>query len=227
MGKKLLKVPLLVANSLILFPITYTPGWFGNKLRYFYYKVRCKHLGKKVRIDVGAIIENPQWVFVGDNTWIDKHCILIAGQVKKEGMRGKVGKNPDYLFKEGELRIGANVHIAPFCIIQAHAGVFIEDNSGFSSGVKVYSFSNFPVDPNNPSEEIYFTPMRKKSAYFFAPIVIKDNVGIALNSIVLPGVTIGEKSFVAPCSVVMTSFKPNSYIAGNPARRIRERFVTK
>ena len=87
--------------------------------------------------------------------------------------------------------------------------------------------SNFlAVDSDNPSEEIYFTPTRREYAYFFAPIVIKDNVGIALNSIVLPGVTIGEKSFVAPCSVVMTSFKSNSYIAGNPARKIRGRFAT-
>ena len=225
-----IKLPLFFAYGFLgLFRsiVTYMPGHCGDRLRYNYYKSKCKYLGRNVRIEQGAVIINPQFISIGDNTWIDKYAILEAGQnFKKDNLRGRLWKNPDFDLEEGELKIGLNCHIAPFCIIYAQAGVSIGDNSAFGSGVKIYSISNVPSDPQDPSQEIYFTPLRKESAYYYAPIVIKDNVGISVNSIILSGVTIEEKSFVAPSSVVMTRVKSNSYVAGNPARKIRERFWT-
>ena len=126
---------------------------------------------------------------------------------------------------QGELYIGDNVHIAPFCIIQAHGGVFIGNNSGLSSGVKIYSFSNVPTNPYDPSDQVLFTTMCHRSAYLVGSVVLDDNVGIALNSIILPGVHIEKDSFVAPMSLVINSFEKNSYITGYPAKRIKNRFI--
>ncbi|MBO4334155.1 MAG: acyltransferase [Paludibacteraceae bacterium] len=54
----------------------------------------------------------------------------------------------------------------------------------------------------------------------FGKIVIEDWVYIGSNSIILPGVTIGEGSLVAAGSIVTKSVPSNSVVGGNPARFI-------
>ena len=54
------------------------------------------------------------------------------------------------------------------------------------------------------------------------PVVIEDNVWIAFRSIILPGVKISSNSVVAAGSVVTKDVPPNSLVAGNPARVVRE-----
>ena len=57
------------------------------------------------------------------------------------------------------------------------------------------------------------------------PITLSKNTGLALNTIVLPGVHIPEDCFVSINSVVhRRKFLVNSLIAGNPAIKISERF---
>ena len=53
------------------------------------------------------------------------------------------------------------------------------------------------------------------------PIRIENNVWIGFDSIVLPGVTIGENSIIGARSVVRESVPPNCTVAGNPARIVR------
>ena len=196
-------------------------GSLGIRLRRAYYSKRFAKCGKNLRIDEGVIIENPEYIYVGDNVWIDKYCILIAGKVNVPKNQIKVKKNKKYLYNEGELHIGDNVHIAPQCIIQAHGGVSIGKNSGFSSGVKIYSLTNLP---NKTTEDIvHFTPLGNPY-YLLSQIVIEENVGIALNSVILTGITIEKNCFIAPNSVVITNIKENSFASGNPAKKIKDRF---
>lgn len=221
----ILKIPLRVLNDFVLFFITYMPGITGRKLRYFYWSKRFKKCGKNVIIDEGVIIQGAEWISIGDNVWIDKYCILIAGPVKfEEKDIVKKRSNKNFKLKEGELYISDNVHIAPFCIIQAHSGVYIGLNCGFSSGVKIYSLSNLPNNPTNKKDIVFFSPIANKVSYFSSPVVINENTGVALNSIILPGVTIGVNSFITPNSVVMTDIPENSYASGYPAKKIRDRF---
>ncbi len=222
---KFLKYASIVFNDIVKFFITYLPGPTGRKLRYLYWRGKFKKCGKNVIIDEGVIIQNPEWISIGDNVWIDKYCVLIAGPVDLENINVKIKKNENFKYSYGELIIEDNIHIAPFCIIQAHGGVHIRKNSGFSSGVKVYSLSNLPTDPKNLSNIVYFTPMDKsKSYYIIGPIVIEENTGIALNSIILPGITIYKNSFIAPNSLVLSDIPENSYASGNPAKKIKDRF---
>jgi len=54
----------------------------------------------------------------------------------------------------------------------------------------------------------------------FGKIFIKDNTYIGNNSIILPGITIGQNCIVGACSVVTKSIPDNSIVAGNPAKFI-------
>lgn len=52
----------------------------------------------------------------------------------------------------------------------------------------------------------------------FGKVVINDYVYIGNNSLIMPGVTIGENSIVAAGSIVTKSVPPNTVVAGNPAK---------
>ena len=54
-----------------------------------------------------------------------------------------------------------------------------------------------------------------------APIRLGDHVWVGIGSIILKGVSIGEKSIVAAGSVVTKDVPPLTLVAGNPARPIR------
>jgi acetyltransferase-like isoleucine patch superfamily enzyme len=49
------------------------------------------------------------------------------------------------------------------------------------------------------------------------PIVVEDGVWVGMNSLILPGVTLGRGSVVAAGAVVTESVPPNCLVAGNPA----------
>jgi maltose O-acetyltransferase len=54
------------------------------------------------------------------------------------------------------------------------------------------------------------------------PIVINDNTAIALNSIILPGVTIGKNSWIGPLSLVTNDIPQDVVARGFPAKVIRK-----
>ena len=59
-----------------------------------------------------------------------------------------------------------------------------------------------------------------KDVIRYGKIVIKDNCFIGMNSVILPGVTIGPNSIVGAGSTVTKDIPPNSVFAGNPAHMI-------
>lgn len=60
-------------------------------------------------------------------------------------------------------------------------------------------------------------------------IDIKDNAFIGARALIMPGVTVGENSIVAAGSVVTKDVKPNTVVAGNPAKEImlKEEYINK
>ena len=51
-------------------------------------------------------------------------------------------------------------------------------------------------------------------------IDIKDNVFAGARALIMTGVTVGENSIVAAGAVVTKNVKPNTVVAGNPAKEI-------
>lgn len=54
------------------------------------------------------------------------------------------------------------------------------------------------------------------------PIIIGNNVWIAANVTILPGITIGDDAAIGAGSVVTKSIPPRTFAAGNPCKPIRE-----
>ncbi len=69
-----------------------------------------------------------------------------------------------------------------------------------------------PIDPD----------LRRDVAQFNIPVRIGDNVWIGANSLVFPGVTIGENSVIGAGSIVTKDIPANVVAVGNPCRVLRE-----
>lgn len=208
--------------------ITNLPGECGSSLRYGYWRIRLKSIGKSVRIDCGVYFQNPQCVSIGDNTWIDRGVIVLAGLDKSSREKIKIN-NPDYIYEPGHVHIGANIHIPPYCIISGiDSGVYISDGCGLAAGCKIYAFSHhYRSAKETQNKNIKFGSMAPadEQCLMSGPVYLAANVGVALNSVILPGVSILENSFVAINSVVHKGRYPaNSLLEGSPARVVGERF---
>ncbi|MGB9691206.1 MAG: acyltransferase [Candidatus Sumerlaeaceae bacterium] len=97
----------------------------------------------------------------------------------------------------------------PGCYIQAINGIEIGDYSIFAPNVGLISANH---DPSDLNKHIPAPPIR-----------IGNFCWVGMNSVVLPGVQLGDHTIVGAGSVVTESF-PEGYcvIAGNPAKLIRQ-----
>ncbi len=227
MIKKLIKICSFPAE-LWLALISYLPGRVGVQLRYYFWKKRLRYLGKNVRIDTGVYFQNPNYISINDNCWIDKNVMILAG-LDKSRREKVVIKNSEFNGEKGVVYLGKNIHLGPGCIISGiSAGVYISDECGFSANCRIYAFSHHYKSKNNPGNtNICFSPLVSPDRQCLreGAIFIGANTGVALNSVILPGVSMPSNCFITINSVVYPKkYQNNSIIAGNPAREIGRRF---
>ena len=225
---KVLVIPKLLSD-ILLGAIQNFPGPVGFRLRYRYWKTYLKYLGKGTKIDVGIYFQNPEFISIADNCWIDRGVIILAGIDKSERQKKVIKSNLVAL--QGEVFIGRNVHIGPYSILSGiDSGIIIGDDCTLSSGAKLYAFSHhfrFHDDPENSLCSFGSMVDQTRQSMICGPIVLEDNVGVALNTIILPGVHIGRDSFIKTNSVLYNqNFTENSLISGDPAQRRGLRFPT-
>jgi acetyltransferase-like isoleucine patch superfamily enzyme len=202
----------------------------GYVLRAAYWKSRVRKLGKNVLIEVGAKAINWQNITIEDNSWIDRNVLLIAGGGEPPGYKGPYHykRNKFFRGRRGELIIGRGCHIAPNVVIQAIEGVEIGDYSGIAAGAKIYSLSHHYRNIKCNDGVIYkFTPLAppEEQSLIGSPVVLEGNNAIGLNSVILPGVTVGKNSWVGVMSYVVEDIPPNSIAIGCPAKVIKRRNI--
>lgn len=210
--------------------ITHWPGSVGRRLRAIYWKRRLGSMGKGCVIDVGVSILNPEHVFLGDNVWIDSYVQLLAGPPGAP-QRVKTKTTIGYPGREGEIHIGNNTHVAPFCVLQGHGGIWIGRDSGIAAHSVIYSLSHHHRSGMGTGIPVYermmkFTPMapKEQQALIAAPVVIEDATAVGLNTVILPGSVIGRYSWIGAGSLVRGTIPPAVIASGNPARVVKERF---
>ena len=208
--------------------IRWLDGELGYKLRYKYYKKRLKHLGRGAMIDTGVFIQGAEYISIGENTHIDKNCILVGSPADLDLSYRyvKVRENPLYIGAAGEIFIGRECHISQNAMLYGYGGIHIGDNSTLSAGAKIYSLTSMAYNPFDRSEIVSIVPYSGKSPTLEGPVVLGDNVWVGIDTVVSPGASLGDNTFIKSFSIVNSSFENNSYAGGVPAKYIRNRYET-
>ena len=198
-----LEVFILSSKSLLsLFEglIRNIPGVIGYKLRYYYYKIICKKIGKNVLIDVGVILNGSANISLDDYTWIEPYCIISA--------------------MLGEIQIGKRVHIGPFVSIGSRDPVIIEDYVAIGASSKIYSNSQTIISGKRMGGAMI--PEEDK-AFYTAPVYLRKDCFIGVNTVILPGVEVCEGAVVGANSVVTKSVTAWTIVSGIPAKKLMDR----
>jgi acetyltransferase-like isoleucine patch superfamily enzyme len=105
------------------------------------------------------------------------------------------------LYRAMGIKIGQHVFIGRQCIIEDNFPelITIEDGAQISSGT------------------IIFVHDSSKPEVFIGPVVIKKYAYLGAGSIILAGVTIGEKAIVGAGAVVTKDVEPSSVVVGVPS----------
>lgn len=114
-----------------------------------------------------------------------------------------------------ELIIGDDVHLGLDVTLQAAGGITIGDRVAFGPGSKIWTSNHRFEDLNQSIME---------QGYDYKPVVIGNDVWIAANVFIMPGVELPEGCVVGAGAVVgVKKYPPYSIISGNPARVIGNR----
>ena len=181
-------------------------------------------------IDEGVRIDGPGWIRIGDDTWIDRGVILIAGPTRpgrETRLRpGDAAETPSP--SAGDLTIGGHCHIGPYSVLSGLGGLSIGDEVTISTGGRIYSLSHHYRSFERPWDRtVGFGSMLPddRQSMVAGPITIGSNVGFGADCLVLPGVTVGPQSFVLPRAVVRDDIPAGSLAGGDPAKVIGPRFA--
>ncbi len=126
---------------------------------------------------------------------------------------------------------GAKIEGKPFvhqsAIIKMPWNLIMFDHSCIGEKVNIYNLGIIEIRKDAViAQEAYLCGGTHKFDDLTMPlqtgkIIIGENSFIGARAFILPGIRIGRKSIVGACSVVTKNVKPNSIVAGNPARTIK------
>ncbi|NGZ08433.1 MAG: sugar O-acetyltransferase [Nitrospira sp. LK70] len=108
------------------------------------------------------------------------------------------------------IRLGRNAFINFNCVFLDCAPIVIGDNLQMGPAVQIYTAAH-PLEAD----------VRRAGLEYARPICIGNDVWIGGGAIILPGVTIGDRSVIGAGSVVVRDVPLGTVVVGNPARIIR------
>lgn len=111
------------------------------------------------------------------------------------------------------LKIGKDCFLGDDTLIDLYDGVILEDQVTLAQKVTVLTHLNVGYSDH---------PLQKAFPKMSKPVVFRNGCVVAAGAIILPGVTIGENSFVGAGSVVTKDVPPGCLYAGNPAKLLRK-----
>lgn len=107
----------------------------------------------------------------------------------------------------GEVDIGRDTWIGPFCALDGTAGIMIGRNCSISSGCQILTH-----------DTVAWALSGGRAAYEYAAVSIGDCCFLGAKAIVLKGVQIGDHCLIGAGSVVTENVPDNTIVAGTPAR---------
>ena len=157
-----------------------------------------KEFGENVKISRNAMLYHPEKLVLGHDVRIDDFTVI-----------------------SGNVRLHNYVHLSQFCGLYGdEAGIEIEDYTAVAAKCSIYAVSDDYVGPSVPTPMV---PMKYKTTMIKEPVHIGKYSILGVNTVVLPGVTIGEGTTVGAMSLCNKNLDTCSVYAGIPARKLKDR----
>ena len=134
-------------------------------------------------------------------------------------LKGLLAECPDHVFLEtpAHMSYGSHVHLGDY--FYANFNLVIIDDTDVYIGDRVLVGPNVTIcATGHPVYPLY----RELAAHYSLPIRIGNCVWIGANSVILPGVKIGDNTVTGAGSVVTKDIPDNVVAVGNPCRVLRE-----
>ncbi len=158
-----------------------------------------RSVGEDVLISPDARFYNPAKISIGSHVRIDDFSILSAG--------------------EGGIVLADYVHVAPFCGLMGAGEIRMDDFSGISSRVFIYSSSD------DYSGETLTNPTVPNSYknIISGPVHLGRHVIVGTVSTIFPNITIGDGSAIGAYSMVTKPIAAGVIATGRPCRTLKAR----
>jgi acetyltransferase-like isoleucine patch superfamily enzyme len=154
-----------------------------------------KSIGPDCVFEPGVLVFHPETVSLGANVYVGHHTILKG-------------------YYKNEMRIGDRTWIGQQCFLHSAGGITIGKSVGIGPGVKILTSAHAEGGRESP---ILFSPIET------APVVVEDDADLGINSVILPGVTVGRGAIVGAGAVVTHDVPAYAVVAGVPAKVLRLR----
>lgn len=156
------------------------------------------YFGKESRVYPLAKIINPEYIFLDDYSIISDYCFIYAGKY---------------------IRIGKYSNLSPYSLITGGGEVYIGNFVEISFSVKIISGTDdiFGKSLFTPSVPANFRNIKRLN------VEIGDYVFIGANSIVYPGVKIGEGVIINPGTIVKNNLRSWNIYEGPECKLIGKR----
>ncbi len=152
-------------------------------------------IGADCVFEPGVLVFHPENITLGRNVYVGHYAILKG-------------------YYRNEMVIGDQTWIGQQCFFHSAGGLTIGARVGVGPGVKIITSVHTEAGRGLP---VLFSPVE------MAPVVIEDDVDLGVNSVILPGVTVGRGAIVGAGAVVNRDVPPYAVVAGVPAKVLRER----
>jgi galactoside O-acetyltransferase len=162
-------------------------------------KAGFKSIGENVMLSEKASFYNPSKISIADNARIDDFAILSAGS--------------------GGIHIGRYVHVGCYVSLIGDGEIILEDFSGLSGRVSIYSSNDdtsgqFMAHPTIPMEFRNVDTGR---------VIIQKHAMVLTGAVILPHVTVRAGAVVGALSLVKSDCDEFGLYAGCPAKKVGER----
>ena len=155
-----------------------------------------KSYGNNVLISRNTQFYTAEKITMGNNVRVDDYCIL-----------------------SGEIILGSHIHIAPYCVLYGAHGIKLEDYTGLSARVTIYSaIDDFNGDFLTGS--VHDDSMRN---LIKGNVMLNKFVQIGAGCIIFPNLIIGEGSAIGSMSLVNKSIDKWGIYVGIPVKRLKDR----
>jgi acetyltransferase-like isoleucine patch superfamily enzyme len=176
---------------------------------------------------------------IGEQSIIDEQVIL-GYRYQEHCEKARIGRNcvvRAFSVIYADVMVGDHVKTGHHVVVREHtiignqvvigSGAILEDNIRIGDRVKIESNVYIPSHTTIGSDvfigpSVVMTndkyPQRRRDEYEPAGPHVQDSVSIGANATLLPGVVIGEGSFIAAGAVVTKNVPPWSLVKGNPGK---------